>query len=97
MCFHPKIDDYKNTTPLLDLKEFYAGTLKAYGVARNWRGKVMRKFQADISGTSIENNLTLNEFFTYDDGRTFKRQWDIKEEETATPGEYNLRGPVLIF
>ncbi|NCP61797.1 MAG: DUF3833 domain-containing protein [Alphaproteobacteria bacterium] len=92
MCFYPKINDYKKTTPLLNLKEFYSGSLKAHGVARNWRGKVVRKFQAEVSGLSTGDDLTLHEFFTYDDGRTFKRKWDIKEEKTARPDEYNFTG-----
>lgn len=79
MCFSAKIEDYTGTEPVLQMKDFYTGKLQAHGVARNWRGKVMRKFSADVSGSSDGAELILHEFFTYDDGRTFKRKWELLE------------------
>ncbi len=76
----PKLENFRETQPILNLKEFYTGTLKAHGVARTLFGKVLRRFTADIKGSQEGDKLILNEFFTYDDGRTFNRQWELTQD-----------------
>ena len=77
--FGPNLTDLTNTTPTLSLKDFYTGNLKAHGVATNLFGKVVRRFKADVKGAQEGEKLKVNEFFTYDDGRTFDRNWDMRQ------------------
>ncbi len=79
--FGPQLTQHHNDNQTLDLKEFYTGNLKARGVARNMFGKVLRRFTADVKGSHQGDKLILNEFFTYDDGRTFDRQWELTQED----------------
>ena len=89
MCFFiektmgPKLTHHQSDKQILNLKEFYTGKLKAHGVARNMFGKVLRRFTADVKGSHQGDQLSLNEFFTYDDGRTFDRHWSLIQEDKS--------------
>lgn len=71
--------DYKSTTPEFDMATFFNGELKAYGMVQNRSGKVIRRFDADLTGTWNGNEGILDEDFVYDDGETQKRIWKLKK------------------
>jgi Protein of unknown function (DUF3833) len=74
----PKVTDYTNNQPKLDIREYLNGKVTAHGVIFNWRGEASRHFTADIVGTWQGNSGTLDETFTYSDGTTEKRIWKIE-------------------
>lgn len=72
------IDDYKNTTPELNFKDFFSGELAAYGIVQDYSGEVTRRFSVDMQATWQGNTLTLDEQFYYADGEQSERIWTIE-------------------
>jgi len=62
------INEYQNNSPALQLNEFFQGQLEAYGMVQDYKGKVTRRFKAEIVGNWKGNKGTLDERFEYDDG-----------------------------
>ncbi len=73
--------DYKNTTPEFDLKTFFNGDLKGWGLIKNYQGKVTQRFAVDMNGTWSGDKGVLYELFTYADGRTQERTWYLSKLE----------------
>ncbi|WP_086933862.1 DUF3833 domain-containing protein [Agarilytica rhodophyticola] len=79
-CSKVNIHNYANTSPSLDLREFFDGDLKAYGILQNRSGKVTRKFSADIKAYWQGSQGFLDETFYFDDGEVSKRFWTLKDK-----------------
>lgn len=83
-CSSASIDDYANTTPKLDLAEFFDGKLTAAGIVQDFSGKVTRKFtvtmEAHWSDTPQGKQGVINEWFVYDDGEKQTRVWTITDQ-----------------
>jgi len=81
------IDDYKDTTPPLNIEEYFQGKTNAWGVFQDRFGKVRKQFTVEIDGTWNEDAqmLTLVEDFIYNDGTTEQRIWKITKTDE---GEY---------
>ena len=73
------IDDYRNTSPKLDLFQYFDGEVKAWGMLQDRSGKQTRRFEVDIKGTVKGKQLTLEEDFIFDDGEKQRRVWVITE------------------
>ena len=73
------MEQFKNNTPKLDLFSFFEGNTVAYGIFEDRFGNLKRQFRVNISGTIVEETLTLDEDFLYDDGEKDKRIWKIKK------------------
>lgn len=80
-CSSPKVQDYAQTEPKLDLFTYFAGKTQAHGQFQDRAGAVKRRFTVDISGTIEGDVLTLDERFVYDDGEKEQRVWLIKRLE----------------
>ena len=86
-CSTVTVQDYAGAEPELEMERFFNGDLVAYGVVKDWRGRVIRRFQADIDASWEAGVGTLDEDFLFDDGETDRRVW------TLTPtGEDSYRG-----
>ena len=72
--------DYIDTSPEFDLKEFFSGDLKGWGLVTNYRGKVARRFTVDLEGRWSGNNGELYELFSYQDGTTQERTWILEKK-----------------
>ena len=77
-CSAPKVQDYAQTQPKLDLFTYFAGQTQAYGQFQDRSGVVKRRFKVAITGTLNDDVLTLDERFVYDDGEKEQRVWVIK-------------------
>lgn len=85
-CASPSLDDYRGRTPTLVPQQFFQGTLSARGVVKNFSGKVIRTFDADIEASWDSDGVgTLNEVFRFSDGEIQKRVW------TLTPNDEGYR------
>jgi hypothetical protein len=74
--------------PRLDLKEYFNGSIKAWGIVQDRSGKVTRRFDVDMVGSWDGDVGTLEEEFRYYDGETQQRTWTItKIEEQVYTGE----------
>ncbi len=76
-CAGPSLDHYKSAEPPLDLKEYFTGPIKAWGVIQDRKGHVTRRFDVTMVGTWDGDVGTLEEHFDYYDGETQKRTWTI--------------------
>jgi len=69
--------DYQNTTPEFDLKTFFTGELTGWGLVKNYQNKVTRRFTVEMTGNWDGNKGQLYELFTYNNGETQERTWQL--------------------
>ncbi len=79
-CASPVPADYAAEQPALDLKTYFNGPLVAHGLFTDRSGKVVRRFTVQMTGTWQGNQGTLDERFTYSDGKTERRVWKLTDE-----------------
>jgi hypothetical protein len=93
-CAGPQITDYAAEKPVLDMRDYFAGTIDAYGIFTDRSGKVVKRFTVEMkcnwTGAKGQEVGVLDEFFNYSDGtkgrrtRTLKRSADGKYTGTAS-------------
>lgn len=76
----PVPEDYAAEKPVLDLKTYFNGPLTAHGLFTDRAGKVQRRFVVKLVGRWQGNTGTLEEDFTYSDGKTERRVWTIVDQ-----------------
>jgi hypothetical protein len=76
----PTPADYAAEKPTLDLKSYFNGELVAHGIFTDRAGKVVRRFTVQMTGSWQGNQGTLDERFTYSDGKTERRVWRLTDE-----------------
>ena len=76
-CTGPTLDHYKGSEPPLDLKAYFTGPIKAWGLVQDRKGHVTRRFDVTMVGTWEGDMGTLEEDFRYYDGKVEKRIWTI--------------------
>ena len=77
----PDMKPYANATPPLVLETFFNGKTTAHGTVEDWRGRVTRRFHAEIVGTFDTKAGTgiLDETFWWNDGEVQKRVWNVRK------------------
>jgi len=78
-CASVKVEDFRAETPVLDLKQYFNGPVDAWGIVRNRDGKISQRFKVVINPTWNGDTGTLDELFTYSDGKTQRRVWTLKK------------------
>lgn len=78
-CAGPKVGEYRDEKPMLDLTTYFNGKLDAWGIVRNRSGKVVKRFRVEMIGTWQGGTGTLEENFTYADGSKSRRVWNISK------------------
>ena len=76
-CGDTGLSIYKDTLPKADIKEYFTGHIKAWGIVQDWRGRVVNRFDVNMVGTWSGDTGTLQEEFTYYDGKKQHRTWTI--------------------
>lgn len=84
-CASPTPADYAGESPKLDLKQYFNGKLLAHGIVTDRSGKLLQRFTVAITGTWVGDTGTLDERFTYADGRKETRVWTLQR---GTDGRY---------
>lgn len=88
-CSGPKISQYANEKPALDLSEYFSGTIDAYGIFTDRSGAVVKRFtvliQANWQIVDGKKVGILDESFDYSDGTKQKRIWKLTE---VAPGQF---------
>ena len=77
-CGSQQINDYTAEKPVLELRDYFNGTLDAYGVFTDRSGKVVKRFTVVMKGTWTGDDGVLDEDFFYSDGTVQKRIWRLK-------------------
>lgn len=76
-CAGNNLDHYQETTPKADIKEYFNGPVKAWGIVQDWRGRVVQRFDVEMVGKWEGDVGTLTEQFVYYDGKKQDRIWTI--------------------
>lgn len=71
----PKI--YSENSPKMDIRQYLKGKLEAHGILQDRSGKMIKSFYVTMNGTWKGNNGKLEEHFTFSDGKTDQRTWEI--------------------
>lgn len=82
-----KLDDYRGIEPELDLSQFFNGHLEAYGIVQDYKGKVSRRFKADILGSWKGDQGILDELFYFADGEEQHRCWQLQKSGKRYQGQ----------
>ncbi len=80
-CAGPQIQDYALEKPVLDMRQYFNGTLDAYGVFTDRSGKVVKRFTVIMTCSWQGDVGVLDEDFTYSDGSKDRRVWTLKRTE----------------
>lgn len=90
-CAGPSIDDYAQTTPILDFRKYFTGAIDAWGIFTDRSGKVVKRFTVAMDCQWQNNQGVLDEDFSYADGSKEKRIWKITDQGqgviTGTAGD----------
>lgn len=78
-CAAQQIETYAQDIPLLDLAQYFNGTLDAYGVFTDRSGTVVKRFTVVMVCTWNGDDGVLDEDFRYSDGSTQKRIWRLRK------------------
>ncbi len=79
-CRSTNMEYYKDMEPAMDIKEYFNGPIKAWGIVQDWRGRVVSRFDVEMVGSWEGDVGTLEEEFNYygDDKKQY-RTWTIKK------------------
>ena len=81
-CAGQQINDYAAEKPVLDMRQYFNGTVDAYGVFTDRSGKVVKRFtvvmKCNWQGPPGSETGVLDEDFTYSDGTKDRRVWTLK-------------------
>ena len=78
-CAGPKVSDYAQEKPVLDLSRYFNGRLQAHGMFQDRFGKVVKRFTVAVDGQWTGNQGVLDEQFSYSDGSTGSRIWHLTQ------------------
>lgn len=92
-CGGNNLDYYKGTAPQADIKEYFNGPIKAWGIVQDRSGRVTSRFDVHMVGTWKGDAGTLTEKFDYYDGKKQERVWSIKK---LPDGTYEGTAPDII-
>lgn len=76
-CSSVNVDHYRAEQPVLELRDYFDGTLDAWGMFQDRSGKVVKRFHVVIEASWQGAVGTLDERFTYSDGSTQRRVWTL--------------------
>lgn len=80
-CATQNIQTYQNTTPTLDMHEFFSGQIDGWGMFQGRNGEVKKRFYVDIDATHEGDNvIVLDEKFSWADGTKSQRIWRLTKQ-----------------
>lgn len=78
-CTTTDVAMYVQEKPVLDLKQYFSGTVDAWGMFQDRSGKIVKRFKVVIQCNWKDDTGTLDEDFTYSDGSKQRRVWTIRK------------------
>jgi hypothetical protein len=72
-----KIQDFAGREPRFLIEDYFAGSMRAWGLFEDRFGNIRREFTVDMTGGWQGREFVLDEFFVYSDGETSHRTWRI--------------------
>lgn len=100
-CAGPRIADFAQERPRLDLRRYFNGTVDAYGMFTDRFGKVRKRFtvvmQCSWMGEAGRELGVLDEEFSYSDGSRQRRIWHLQREPgVSDQGRYRGRADDVV-
>lgn len=92
-CAGPTPADYASQSPKLDLKQYFNGKLLAHGIVTDRSGQVTQRFTVQMTGSWQGDIGTLDERFSYSDGRQETRVWTLTR---GADGRYTGRAADVV-
>ena len=92
-CASQNIQSYAAEKPVLDLQQYFNGTLDAYGVFTDRGGSVVKRFTVVMTCAWTGDQGVLDEAFTYSDGTTQRRIWRLTK---LADGRYTGRADDVV-
>ncbi|WP_296490610.1 DUF3833 domain-containing protein [Rhodoferax sp.] len=77
-CSAPKVTDYAAQKPVLELRDYFNGTLDAHGIFTDRSGQVVKRFTVVMVCSWQGDQGVLDETFSYSDGTTQRRVWRLQ-------------------
>lgn len=80
-CATKNIQAYQNSTPTLDMHEFFSGQIDGWGMFQGRNGEVKKRFYVDIDATHEGDNvIVLDEKFAWADRSKSQRIWRLTKQ-----------------
>ena len=83
-CAGPQVADYAAEKPVLDLRQYFNGTIDAYGLFTDRSGRVVKRFTVVMTcswqGPPGQEVGVLDEEFSYSDGSHQRRIWTLTRQ-----------------
>ena len=83
-CAGPQVADYAAEKPVLDLRQYFNGTVDAYGLFTDRSGRVVKRFTVVMTcswqGPPGQEVGVLDEEFSYSDGSRQRRIWTLTRQ-----------------
>lgn len=79
-CSTTDVALYAQEKPTLDLKQYFNGTIDAWGMFQDRKGIVVKRFNVVIQCSWQGDVGTLDEDFVYSDGTKQKRVWTLRKQ-----------------
>jgi hypothetical protein len=76
-CSTVDVERYRAQTPVLDLQEYFNGTIDGHGIFQNRSGEVVKRFHVVIDARWQGDTGTLDERFSWSDGTESRRVWTL--------------------
>ncbi|MBC3862842.1 DUF3833 domain-containing protein [Undibacterium jejuense] len=70
---------YRQEKPSLDLRQYFNGTVDAWGMFQDRSGKIVKRFTVVMQCKWEGDTGTLDEAFSYSDGTKQRRVWTLKQ------------------
>lgn len=92
-CASQQIQTYAAENPVLDLQQYFNGTLDGYGVFTDRSGTVVKRFSVVMKCSWTGGQGIFDETFSYSDGSTQKRVWRLTK---LADGRYTGRADDVV-
>ena len=76
-CASQNLAGYASEKPVLDLTQYFNGTVDAHGIFQDRSGQIVKRFTVVMECSWKGNEGVLDEAFTYSDGTTQRRIWRL--------------------
>ena len=76
-CASVDVSEYRAAKPVLDLSQYFNGTVDGWGMFQDRSGKVVKRFYVRIDARWDGDTGTLDEHFEYADGEKQNRVWTL--------------------
>ena len=76
-CAGASLKDSAGQNPAFDPRAFFAGRLQAHGMFQKPSGRNVNRLVADMDASWKGDTLTLDEHFTWSDGKRTRRVWTM--------------------